>query len=103
MPLEQQASEINKKDQYLGVVQLIERGIWDAEAESLSLSTRTIYSCSQKARQWTLTPRFVGSNPATSASRQWQGCVTQFARVIFGAFNHDSVKHLDNFVGRYIR
>ena len=50
-----------------GVVQLIERGIWDAEVESLSLSTRTIYSCSQKVRQWTLTPRFVGSIPATSA------------------------------------
>ena len=50
-----------------GVVQLIERGIWDAEVESLSLSTRTICSCSQKVRQWTLTPRFVGSNPAASA------------------------------------
>ena len=42
MPLEQQASEINKKDQYPGVAQLIERGIWDAEAVSLSLTTRTI-------------------------------------------------------------
>ena len=28
--------------QYPGVVQLIERGIWDAEVVSLSLATRTI-------------------------------------------------------------
>ena len=42
MPLEQQASEINKKDQYPGVAQLIERVAWDHEAVSLSLTTRTI-------------------------------------------------------------
>ena len=30
-----------QKSEYPGVVQLIERAVWDREAESLSLSTRT--------------------------------------------------------------
>ena len=32
---------IMEKTEYPGVVQLIERAVWDREAESLSLSTRT--------------------------------------------------------------
>ena len=61
--------------EYPGVVQLIERAVWDREAESLSLSTRTIIGPNIDTMCRCLVRFFLPGKPLTARLSAVSGCI----------------------------